>query len=559
MANIELNAFLDQHLSSSRDTTTVDVFPLMCGLGKSSYIRHAIMKALLDGTGLIVITDKIAGLKDYTHSDREDERELNEYLLTNRNHIAVLYHETIADETPSLFGRNAKPVILMTTQRYFSHSASEIAAFTAGSKKRPTIIFDEKPYFTERQKIGIAELNRIDTAINAIDNTARSRDKEWMLQQWSFISQQIRLMFAKYEAKNTDTEEIFWQEHTDRMSEDDERFLALVDRYKKKFDLHKADICKDLLVIRQMFDEGATFVSNKRLGSKDRFFNYCNYFTVVLDNMNKFLDVGAKVFVFDGTADLSPDYDLDYINMIDCQQYQRKLPNLTICLVNAPTDKTRLTSKAHRHEIDAIIRYIGKCWKNPVIFTYKSLQKPFQEHFNTVNYFGNIKGSNEYREATDIIQVGVNRFTSLAYQELTYFNRLATRQRHKKMVKVIGPKAAEKTMNRAILEDIEQNAFRSAIRNHDCNVPVTYTIFLPCYTKDEDGNIIYTDLVSMIKERFEGYGATVEVHEMPMELKLSKMMNRNTERQTYPQRIIEWLYAHVDHEFGINEMFHIFT
>lgn len=490
MANIELNAFLDQHLSSSRDMTKVDVFPLMCGLGKSSYIRQAIRQALMNGTGLIVVTDKVAGLKDYTHTDREDEQELNEYLLRNSKHIAVLYHDTIADETPSLYGRNAKPVILMTTQRYFGYSVSEIAGLTSGSRQRPTIIFDEKPYFAERRRIGIEELNRIDSAINTIDDTAKTRDKRWMLQQWQLISQRIQLMFSTYEARNTEIEKAFWQERIGCMSEDDGRFFALVERYKKKFGLNKVDIGKDLLAVRQMFDEGATFVSNKRLSSKAKHRSYCNYFTVVLDNMGKFLDVGAKVFVFDGTADLSPDYDLDYINMVDCQQYRRDLPHFALHLVDVPTDKTRLTSKDHRHEVDAIISYISKYWKNPVVFTYKSLQKRFREHFETVNHFGNIKGSNEYREATDIVQVGVNRFTFFAYEDQTCFNRLST-SRPRKMVKVIGRNAAKKTMNRAILEDIEQNAFRSAIRNHDCKTPVTYTIFLPCYMKKTSSILIW--------------------------------------------------------------------
>lgn len=60
----------------------------------------------------------------------------------------------------------------------------------------------------------------------------------------------------------------------------------------------------------------------------------------------------------------------------------------------------------------------------------------------------------------------------------------------------------------------------------------------------------------MIKDRFEGYGATVEVRETPMALKLDKVMNRKTDRQTYPQRIIEWLYAHEGYEFDINDMLH---
>lgn len=59
----------------------------------------------------------------------------------------------------------------------------------------------------------------------------------------------------------------------------------------------------------------------------------------MLDNKNKFLSVEAKIFGLDGTADISPDYDLDYINLIDCKQYRRKLSNLNIQLIDVPTDK----------------------------------------------------------------------------------------------------------------------------------------------------------------------------------------------------------------------------
>lgn len=557
-----MNTFIDEHILSSKDMSTVDVFPLTCGLGKSSYIRHALAQTIKNKDGLIVVTDKIEGLQDYTHSNRTDEQELNDFLLEHKEQIALLYNETMADETPHLYGRKAKPVILMTTQRYFGLSAEEIATLTSGSMKRQTIIFDEKPYFTEWRKIGIDELNKIDTAINAINDTATPRDKDWMLQQWQIIAQRIRSMFSEYENKNTETEKTFWQDGRGCMSDDDNRFFALVERYKDRFGLRQANICKNLFAVKQMFYEGATFTSNKRLTSKEKNREYSNYLTVLLDNTDKFLDVGAKIFIFDGTADISPDYDLYYINMIDCQQYKRKIPNATVTLIDVPTGKTRLTSRNHKHDVDAIISYIKKHWVKPVIFTYLYLENRFKKEFPTINHFGNIKGSNAYRNETEIVQVGVNRYTELAYRELTYFNKLTTRKPNQKTIKAIGQNAINQPMNRAILEDIEQNFFRSAIRDINCTSPVTYTLFVDVYAKDENGRYImdengckvYSNLVKMIQTRFEGYGAKVEICDTPTELKLDKIANRKSQNQTHSQKIVDWLYAHTNTEFEIGDM-----
>ena len=565
MADIDMNVFLDDYLATSRDMSTVDVFPLTCGLGKSSYIRRAIAQAIDNGDGLIVVTDRIEGLQDYTHTDREDEKELNDYLLEHKEQIALLYNETIMDEIPYLYGGNgkkAKPIILMTMQRYFSLSVEEITKLTSTYKQRKTIIFDEKPRFTEWRKIGIDELNKIDTAINSIDDTATANDKLWLLEQWQIVTKRIRSMFSEYERKNTKEEKTFWQDGIGCMSNDDERFFALIERYKKKFGFHQASICKKMLAVKQMFCEGATFTSNKKLTSKAKDREYSNFFTVLLDNSDKFLDVGAKTFVFDGTADISPDYDLYYINMIDCQQYKRKIPNATFRLFDFPTGKTRLTNRNHRHDVDAIMNFIGKHCIEPIIFTYLYLENKFKKAFPIVNHFGNIKGSNAYRKKTEIVQVGVNRFTDLAYKELTYFNRLTTREPNKKIVKMIGQNAVDQTMNRAILEDIEQNFFRSAIRDINCTSPVTYTIFLPIYAvdkkghyiKDENGCKVYSDLVTMIKTRYEEYGAKVEIYDTPIELKLDKIINRKSNNQTYPQKIIDWLCTHDDCEFDIKDM-----
>lgn len=84
----ELKEFLDRHISESTDTNFIDVFPLRCGIGKTTYIKYAISDALRNGRGLIVITDSLKRMKEYT-SDSVDN-DLAEYVSHNLKRIAIL-------------------------------------------------------------------------------------------------------------------------------------------------------------------------------------------------------------------------------------------------------------------------------------------------------------------------------------------------------------------------------------------------------------------------------------------------------------------------------------
>ena len=57
---IRLTKFLDSYLNHSTDTMCIDVFPLRCGIGKSTYITHKISEVLTNvNDGLIVVTDSV--------------------------------------------------------------------------------------------------------------------------------------------------------------------------------------------------------------------------------------------------------------------------------------------------------------------------------------------------------------------------------------------------------------------------------------------------------------------------------------------------------------------
>jgi len=526
-------------------------FPLQCGLGKSSYIRAMIQEHLLTNDGLIVVTDSLAGLKslaglppsdktfmDYLRELDEEQREIVIYLNANRDRIAYLDTETVKIELPRLYGRRGKPIILMSTQRYFSYGREDIIKLTAS---RPLIVFDEKPYITEQRRISIEQVNAIDAALKlAIDNTAETNNKAYLIHEWDKISADINYWFNSYEIDTPAGEtKTFWHELTQTTND---RFLHLInDTYRAEIDkysfLHNVDIRRDIGAVFQMLTEGATFTISKRTSRKSKDGSkYEKYFTVVIDNNDKLINVGANVVVFDGTADIHPDYDLDYIEMVDCSQYKRKLNNLSINIIDCNTSKSKLTSDHYNNGgklLQTIIDDVHARYGNPVVFCHMERAKELSKHFSRVNYFGNIKGRNEYRDANSIVQIGANRYPDYVYQLIALHNELFSSAPVKRTL-IVGKgwieKKTAKVRNRMILADIEQNLFRGAIRDINCKRNMVYSIYISAYEGHEE-----SQLIQMIRARFETLGVKIQVYEEPELKVMSRKGNTNV------QKVLSWI------------------
>lgn len=81
-----------------------------------------------------------------------------------------------------------------------------------------------------------------------------------------------------------------------------------------------------------------------------------------------------------------------------------------------------------------------------------------------------------------------------------------------------------------ILADIEQNLFRGAIRDSNYHGNMTYTIYISAYDGHEE-----SQLIQMLRARFEPLGAKVQVYEAP-EL---KVMGRKG--NTNVQKVLRWI------------------
>lgn len=555
MIQQDLIDFLDKIISTRRDENLITVIPLRCGLGKSSYLESLIQQRILSDNpnGMLIITDNI-------------ER-LGKFLSSNQNRISMLTQENISEEIQI---QGYKPILLMTTQRFFNLTKDEITSFLKyRDGLRTEIIFDEKPYLYEQIKITIESFNNIDTALQQfVDDTANQNEKEWCVQEWQKLRHHIQMQIVYYENLETERNHfyLYHKDSWDALTADDERFFRFLKSKKNALNRFHSDIYKNILAIQQLITDGAIFSCNKRSSGK-----YDNFFTILMDNTKNLLNVGAKVFVFDGTADISAMYDAECIDLVDCDEFKPSLDNLIINCVNISTSKNEICSSRSKSRTicDAIIRFIENhnYEETPVVFTYKEIEKNFSQY--PTEHFGNIKGKNDYISSHNIIQVGLNRFPPLYYflqrtilddTELEMLKDWATSieenirifTRALSLNSTVNPETKIPNFDIYgiefdLLEDIEQNLFRSAIRDIRNEQKVNYTIFF--------NTTVYEDLIGVLNWRYGNLGATINIIDTPLELQILKTEERNTSRQTHAQRIITWIkQLPPDTEFKLKTM-----
>lgn len=542
--NTSLKQFLDKHIQEDTDTNKISVFPLPCGSGKSEYIKYAIADALINKYGIIIVTDLIERLNGYISEHHNDETEnLINYIRRNSQSISILTADNIKIEISTV---NYKPIVMMTTQRYFNLTRDEIIDLISKHQiKREKIIFDEKIFLLDGRRLTIKSLNNIATALNeGLDNTVNPKEKQWLIEKYNTFNSELQKKLTENEELNNDTNnfrrEVYFDSTILSMSDDTHKFKKLIFKYKSQLQKYNPEFLKDIAAIEKLLIDGV--VTSQKIKSKTSNQEYKNYFTVVTNNIDKLINVGAKVFVLDGTADISPEYSLKCINMIDCTPFKRDLSKLTINIVNINTSKDKLINNGNKSDktINAIIDYIKvqPCDIN-TIFTYQAIEDKFKNVFNNVGHFGNIKGSNEYRNINNICQVGLNRWSEIIY--MLYANEIGrcNDSDDSAIRRIYDKETIDNIRCRLILADIEQNLFRCKIRNDNNNENCTYTLICSAFEKS---NLYenYQPLVDMIKSRYEPLGATINVYDTPTEFKILKADERKAENKTSMQKFNEW-------------------
>lgn len=508
--------FIEMVAADQATQDKVSVLPLICGAGKSTAISYLIKRVIErdDNTGILIVTDSVERMKEYTTPDSKRDPELAAFLKANANKIVTL---TSGEHLPMLLHmQESKPVLIMTTQRYFNLSVEEIRAFLTWGNNgtRPLILFDEAIYLTQMEKISRKHFNDVSTALNeGIHWTTDFELRQRCIDRWELVRMRI-WSFIK-ETENGSTQQDYYRYFAfseGTLTDDDEEFLSFIDAHRDEIAQYDAKIngewntIETIHLIRRMMTEGCLYHCGKR-GSW-----YEGSFSMMVSNHEKVTHVGAKVIVMDGTADIHPDYQQDFIDMRDGKKYERSLDNLSLCFVGGlKTDKTHYEEQ--REELTKLISaYMHE--KHPdtdiAAFTYDSTESCVKNYFPVTAHFGAIKGRNDFRDFTCIAQLGLFRFPESYY--LTYYlwrykehlntiQSLGLDDTIEYLKKLMQTPEYQMMVSRFLLADLEQNLFRCAIRQSDFVDPAYYYVF--CDT------VQYEKLFDLAKRKYHLLGTEV--------------------------------------------------
>ena len=548
--------WLIDHLANSNDTSTVDLVPAPCGVGKSYSMTVQISEALRNHNGgIILVTDEVERMRQYVKAD-EKHSFLFGYIERNRDRILIYEAANAKADRDKLY---KTPIIIMTTQRFFSLSRESVIALASTYIPKRHIFIDERAPLSETIRIDLGVLNYIDTVLDGqLDNT--TSEKEWLLQQWRNLRARYDLYMKKYENSHDDYELRLWHIDTDtHATTNDEKFIHLTfETYAAKLRRADNEILKKIKAVFQMVSEGSLFISRKKPNAKSKN-EYSNFFLVTLDHSDLLLNIGSKSVVLDGSASLDPTYNAWYVNHVDCARFQRDLSCLTINIVDVNTSRNAIAKSPETNKrLKAIIEYVQTLPKVDAVFTYghgkageinntMTVEREFHKAGFVTGHFGGLKGTNKYRDLTDIVQVGLNIIPPeyyIAQAIQSVINRYKPGKTHYGVTNF--STAAKNIMLLSVLADLEQNLFRGVIRNVDNDKHMTYTLIYkakPQIDKDGVNHNELSELTEMIKVRYEGMGATVNVFDTPNTILKLKTTERKTKdgHKTNAQIILDYI------------------
>lgn len=180
------------------------------------------------------------------------------------------------------------------------------------------------------------------------------------------------------------------------------------------------------------------------------------------------------------------------------------------------------------------------------LFTYKDCEPWFRTRgFKRTGHFGDIKGRNNYADAADIVQIGMNLYSQQDYLTLWLADHPETRDEILNMPSAEMNETLEalrrsdeviELQNRILLADLEQNMYRGAIRRRDFDGQATFYVL--CDTN------MHRQLIEMAKKRYSKLDVkVVVVAGTPTDVQRSKRDKRKAKdpvKGTARQRFLTW-------------------
>ena len=535
----------------------VSVLPIICGAGKSTAISYLIMKVIKNvaecgaNQGVLIVTDNKRRMTEYVEPDSDRDPELRAYLDAHAKDYTLLRGE---DLRSGLIKQAKTPVLIMTTQRYFALSPEEIQHFLHWGEggTRPLILFDEAIPLTEVITVGRRHFNDVSSALNeGLYYGSDHEERRWCIDWWEQIRKKVFDDIKEMEDTYDHQDFCRLYRITDgNFDTDYERFTAFVAKHTQEIRLydkkHSASLTRDLdtlsmiPLLHHMLTQGCLYHCSKK-GNW-----YHSNFSILGDNRNKLLELGAKVIVMDGTADIHPNYWQDYVDIRDGSKYARRMDNLSLRFIGGiGTSKSQL-SDADEH-IKLIYDYVRKLHPRDRIaaFTYEAAESIAAKHFKATAHFGDIKGKNDFRHYTCIAQLGQNRAPEYFYlthflwnnqEHLDKLHDLSLEDTAQYISEMQKTEEYKKLLNGFLIADLEQNMFRCAIRLPDFVDPAHYYVF--CNTQT------YSSLISEAQNRYHLLGASVKSVDAAEDFTLSRIDDIPEDKRTIEQRIIAAIKAY---------------
>lgn len=545
----EFFKFALKQINNNTDLERMTVFPARCGLGKSTFLRILIKSWLTDNRdrGLIIVTDNLQRL-----SELNDENEYKIAYLTAQN------------KTTEIIRQNYCPILLISTQRFFQMESIEpFLKYKCGDSEfaRDTVIFDETPYFYEDGEIGIDELNVLHSALNeGLTDLVDSDTKKWALEQYDTYRNRMIEIIKSLEQERNRTTYLFYQPTKDNITDDDKKLYELLNDNSEIF--NKYPSTKRILDDIEYFMKNGGFFSSFKLKDNN---TYHKSFMIRKSFLHKFLFGKVKTFVFDATADISElyPYDADWLELLECKEFNVPLNFLNIHIIDVNTSRNALLVKNDKRvKTDAIKDYIAKMefdTDDTLLISYKALLDDgrFDDiGFSKSNslYFGNTKGFNHKKDCHTLIQVGLNRQSDIKYLlnflsnnddfELRVKNDITNVQRNiKEIDTLLKSDLVNSYMSAEVVADFIQNLFRTKARDIFNEEQVDVYLFAK---KNEN-------LMMELNYALGQNGAHIDITELD-DLKIAKIENRKGE--TKAKQVLGWLKKqHQGAMFNITEMF----
>lgn len=564
--------FLNETIADREYADKVSVLPLMPGTGKSHAISQKIREVIMNldeegaGDGIVIVTDNIKRMNEYLVSeDPLYDPELYGFLAQNKQYISVMHYENFKEES-----KRAPycPVLIISTQHYFNRTIEEINGYLQWEKGRRTvIIFDEQPYIRNIVELKRQDINDIVSAFtDGIPDTAGSDMKKWCIER---IEEWRRILNAAYDKmesayKGTARHYLYFPSLDEGEKTDNEIacVLEFAEKNRNQINLFRGgevrNVYPKLKALCEILTIGGVFAF--RSGSTG---SYSSALYTLTDNRQLLKPRDAKVIIMDGTASPQmPDYKRGYwgdiFHFCDCEQFKRQLSNLTIKLIDeASGANTIMRDETSRERI--LAKVMEEIMKDsdgsmPVCFSYQDMMDYLSNYFpkDMMNYFGNIKGKNDYRNANQIVQIGLFRWPDVCYflyeldkdinlrfklQAASYSflngDNVPDQEDPSQTISIEMKSRNTKTretLRQLLLADIEQNMMRGSIRNANSKKPFTFYLVLSFGE--------YGDLIKELKKR---YGAKKVIPiEKTEEEKRRKVMERAVNEDTVPQRFLKW-------------------